>query len=62
MTSTAQKCLESDDEYGTAVAHHVFTGKPSPFVKRFHFADGTYLDFEITYTVTNAGRYVPDEH
>lgn len=59
--SQAQRCLQSEDEYGEAVKHQSYKGWPSPFIKRFHFADRSYLDFEVTYKPIAAGRLMPEE-
>lgn len=58
--SKAQKCLQADDPYAEAVKNQEYKGWPSPFVKRFHFADNSYLDFQVTYTPVDAGRVMPE--
>lgn len=57
--SIAQQALESRDAYEFAVMHAAYKGMPSPMVKVFHFEDGSYLSFNITYTVADAGRSLP---
>lgn len=57
--SIAQKALESRDAYEFAVMHAAYKGMPSPMVKVFHFEDGSYLSFTVTYTPAEAGRTFP---
>lgn len=57
--SIAQQCLESRDAYEASVMHAAYKGMPSPNKKVFHFEDGSYLEFDITYTPANAGRSLP---
>lgn len=55
----AQQALESRDAFEYATMHAAYKGQPSPFVKVFHFEDGSYLSFAITYTAIDAGRSLP---
>lgn len=57
--SIAQKALESRDAYEFCVMYAVYKGIPSPMVKVFHFEDGSYLSFNVTYTPAEAGRTFP---
>lgn len=57
--SMAQQALESRDAYEFAVMHAAYKGMPSPMVKIFHFEDGSYLSFEVSYTPREAGRTLP---
>ena len=59
MKSIAQRCLESEAPYDQAVMHSVYRGMPNPGLKVFHFEDGSYLEFKITYMPSNAGRSIP---
>lgn len=55
----AQQCLESESPYDNAVLYSVYRGMPNPSLKVFHFEDGSYLSFAITYTAIDAGRSLP---
>lgn len=59
MQSIAQRCQDSPDPYESAVKHAAYKGMPSAFVKVFHFEDGSYLSFNVTYTPAQAGRSLP---
>lgn len=52
--SMAQLCKDQVDPYAAAATHAIYTGKCG-FVKVFHFADGSCLSFQITYTATKTG-------
>lgn len=57
--SIAQKALESRDAYEFSVMYAAYKGAPSPMLKVFHFEDGSYLSFNVTYTPAEAGRTFP---
>lgn len=57
--SIAQKALESRDAYEFCVMYAAYKGMPSPMVKVFHFEDGSYLSFKVSYTPAEAGRTFP---
>lgn len=59
ITTIAQKCLESSDAYEYAVMHCAYKGQPSPMLKVFHFEDGSYLSFKVSYAPHEAGRTFP---
>lgn len=58
-TTIAQQCLESADPYQSSVKHAAYKGMPSPDRKVFHFEDGSYLAFQVTYQPAEAGRSFP---
>jgi len=58
--TTAQKCLESDDAFAAATEAQTYSGSPSPFVKRVHFEDGSYIDFKVSYEPVAVGRAFED--
>lgn len=58
-TTIAQQALESRDAYEFAVMYAAYKGMPSPMIKVFHFEDGSYLSFNVTYTPAEAGRTFP---
>lgn len=53
MMTIAQQCRESVDPFGMASRLYVYTGRPELFIKRFHFVDGSFLDFKIMYEVVS---------
>lgn len=59
--SIAQQCLEADEPLERARAQQCFKGHPETDVLRFHFADNSYLDFQMTYTAIAAGRTFDDQ-
>lgn len=59
--SIAQQCLEADEPLEQARTHECFKKYPEPDVLRFHFADNSYLDFQMTYTAIAAGRTFDDQ-
>lgn len=59
MKTIAQQCLEAEDPYLESSARQAYKGQPSAFVKVFHFHDGSYLPFKVTYTPADAGRSLP---
>lgn len=55
MVSIAQQCLASDDSYGEAYARKLYYRQTAER-KTFHFADGSCLEFAVSYTPIAAGR------
>ncbi len=59
MKSTAKLCEESPNPYEAAVKQAAYKGMPSPHLKVFHFEDGSYLSFNVTYKPAESGRSFP---
>ena len=58
--SIAQQCLDSDDPETWARTKSAYKGRPSQDILRFHFEDGSCLDFRIQLTPLKAGRIYED--
>ncbi|MNQ43876.1 hypothetical protein D3C85_576160 [compost metagenome] len=55
MLSEAQICLQADDPYEQCLKRFI-RREADHYRKVFHFADGSFLTFTVTYTPADAGR------
>lgn len=58
MKSIAQQCLEAETPYDTAYDLKIYY-RQSATQRTFHFEDGSFLAFNVTYTPAEAGRTFP---
>lgn len=59
MKTIAEQCRASADPMSEAVRCQPYKGQPDPFRKIFHFEDGSYLSFRVSYEAVETGVSFP---